>query len=205
MGSTERREREKEELKAKILESAKKLFVEKGIQNVTIRKIATDIEYSVGTIYLYYSDKTDILHDLHTQGFHKLFLSMSELYSIEEPMERLVHIGRKYMDFALNNPDMYDLMFTQEAPMDFLKKLENKEWDEGKAGFSLIRETVKDCMDVGYFEGHQLESMGYLIWSAVHGMCSLYVKKRISYATDVDPNLLLGAAFNSLSMLVKKK
>ena len=205
MGSAERRVREKEELKSRILESAKKLFVEKGIQNVTIRKIAADIEYSVGTIYLYYTDKTDILHDLHTQGFTQLFLSMSELYSIDEPMDRLVHIGRKYMEFALSNPDMYDLMFTQEAPMEFLDKLEKKEWDEGKAGFSLIRDTVKDCMDVGYFEGHQLESMGYLIWSAVHGMCSLYVKKRISYATDMDPNLLLGGAFNSLAMLAKSK
>ena len=205
MGSTERRVREKEELKAKILSSAKKLFIEKGIQSVTIRKIATDIEYSVGTIYLYYTDKTDILHDLHTQGFQQLFLSMGELYSLEDPMERLIHIGRKYMDFALKNPDMYDLMFTQEAPIEFLEKLEKADWEEGQTGFRLVRDTVKDCMDAGYFEGHQLEFMGYMIWSTVHGMCSLYVKKRISYATDWNPELLLGGAFNSLAMLVRKK
>ncbi|MDP2160985.1 MAG: TetR/AcrR family transcriptional regulator, partial [Flavobacterium sp.] len=55
-----------------ILQAAKKLFVEQGVENTTIRKIASEIEYSVGTVYVYYKDKNDILHDLHTQGFVQL-------------------------------------------------------------------------------------------------------------------------------------
>ncbi|MCU0376473.1 MAG: TetR/AcrR family transcriptional regulator [Chitinophagaceae bacterium] len=69
MGTSERKAKEKEELKTLILRAAKKLFVEKGIEQTTIRNIANAIEYSVGTVYVYYKDKNDILHELHTQGF----------------------------------------------------------------------------------------------------------------------------------------
>ena len=50
MSTTERKAREKEALKELILKGAKKLFLEKGIEQTTIRNIADEIDYSVGTV-----------------------------------------------------------------------------------------------------------------------------------------------------------
>ena len=58
MGSTERKAREKEELKALILKAARKLFVEKGIGQTTIRNIADSIDYSIGTVYVISGTRT---------------------------------------------------------------------------------------------------------------------------------------------------
>ena len=57
MSSADRKAREKEELKALILKASMKLFVEKGIEQTTIRNIADAIDYSIGTVYVYFKDK----------------------------------------------------------------------------------------------------------------------------------------------------
>ena len=54
MGVKERKDRQKTEMREAILSAALKLFSDDGYDNVTMRKIADEIEYSVGTIYLYF-------------------------------------------------------------------------------------------------------------------------------------------------------
>lgn len=173
-----RKAREKEELRGLILQAAKKLFVEKGIEQTTIRSIADAIDYSVGTVYVYFQDKNAILHALHTQGFLELGGRFKVLHVIRDPLERLRAMGRIYIDFALENPDMYELMFIIKAPMDFLHGTNTEEWNEGKATFEALRTTVKQCIEEGHFKGHDLEPLSFMIWSVVHGMCSLHTGHR---------------------------
>ena len=103
MSTAERKAREKEALKLLILKGAKKLFLERGIEQTTIRNIADEINYSVGTVYVYFKDKNAILHDLHSIGFQELGGYFEELFLIKDPMERLKKMGFTYIKFALEN------------------------------------------------------------------------------------------------------
>ncbi|MCU0352239.1 MAG: TetR/AcrR family transcriptional regulator [Cytophagales bacterium] len=179
MGVTERKAREKEELRSLILEAAMRLFAEKGVENVTIRNIADAVEYSIGTIYVYFKDKNAILHALHTKGFAELRSRFLVLMHVNNPMERLKAAGHVYIQFAHENPEMYNLMFSIIAPMDFIETW-NNEWNEGQATFSFVRDMVQDCMKIGYFGGHSALPLAYMIWSMVHGMCSLVISRRAS-------------------------
>ncbi|MCU0400655.1 MAG: TetR/AcrR family transcriptional regulator [Algoriphagus sp.] len=204
MGVSERKAKEKEELKALILQAAKKLFIEKGIEQTTIRNIASEIEYSVGTVYVYYKDKNDILYDLHSQGFKQLGGEMKVLFSVADPMERMKALGRVYLRFALENPDMYDLMFTRKAPMDFLDSVHKEEWNEGKGTFDVLRATVAQCMDKGYFNGHQLEPLSFAIWSVVHGMASLHISQRIKGVNLPNPQEILMQGYEEFVAILDK-
>lgn len=178
MGIPERKAKQKIELTTLIMEGAKKLFSEKGIEQTTIRNIADAIDYSVGTVYVYFKDKNAILHALHTQGFIQLGSEFKTLHAVSDPMERLKAMGKVYINFALTNTEMYDLMFNLKAPMEFLSAIDQDEWNEGKATFDELRTTVKECMDAGHFKGHTMEPLAFLIWSMVHGMCSLEISQR---------------------------
>ncbi|MHA4810947.1 TetR/AcrR family transcriptional regulator [Flavitalea flava] len=178
MSTADRKAKEKEDLKALILKGAKKLFVDKGVEQTTIRSIADSIDYSIGTVYLHFKDKNAILHALHTQGFSQLSGDFKVLYNVNDPMERLKALGKVYIQFAGENPDMYDLMFTLKAPMEFLDARKEEEWNEGKATFDVLHTTVKQCMAMGHFTGHKSEPLAFMIWSLVHGMCSLEISKR---------------------------
>ena len=69
MGTTERRARAKQLLRGEILDAARELFIKHGYENVSMRKIAEKIEYSPTTIYLYFHDKSEILHTLCEETF----------------------------------------------------------------------------------------------------------------------------------------
>jgi AcrR family transcriptional regulator len=56
-----RRERQKQEREARILEAAGAIFARKGYHQATIREIAELADVADGTIYNYYNDKRDLL------------------------------------------------------------------------------------------------------------------------------------------------
>jgi len=177
MGIPERKEREKEELRERILTAAKTLFLEKGVEKTSIRNIADQIEYSPGIIYHYFQDKNEIFHALHQGGFHQLMSRMGVLTSVSHPMERLKAMGTIYVQFAMENPDMYDLMFIKEAPIDHVSNSNEEQWKEGFGTFNFLRDTIKECIDKGHFQGHEIEALSYLIWSTVHGLVSLHIRR----------------------------
>jgi AcrR family transcriptional regulator len=204
MSVADRKAREKEALKALILKGAKKLFIEKGIEQTTIRNIADEIDYSVGTVYVYFKDKTAILHDLHSIGFQELGSYFQELFKIKDPMERLRKMGFAYIKFALENQEMYDLMFNLKAPMEFLEKSENEDWDEGAATFNRVKVTIEECINNGHFKGHNTEPLSFMVWSLVHGMCCLEIRQRTKGVKFSNPDTILFDGYNEYLKIIDK-
>ncbi|WP_269236065.1 TetR/AcrR family transcriptional regulator [Flavobacterium flavigenum] len=204
MSIGDRKAREKEALKALILKGAKRLFIEKGIEQTTIRNIADEIDYSVGTVYVYFKDKNAILHDLHSIGFQELGGYFEELFNIEDPMERLRKMGLVYIKFALENSEMYDLMFNLKAPMEFLESTKNDDWDEGAATFGRVKKTIEECIYKGHFIGHKIEPLSFMVWSLVHGMCCLQIRQRITGVKFTNPDTILLDGYNEYLKIIEK-
>ena len=204
MSIAERKAKEKEELRDLILQAAKELFVEKGVEKTTIRNIADKISYSIGTVYVYFRDKNAILHALHSLGFRQYAERQLALQHIQDPMERLIARGRAYIMFALENPDMYDLMFNLKAPLDFLNDMES-EWLEGQAVIKRLKSTVEECMELGYLRGMEWESVSYLVWSTVHGLCSFHLNGRVRAVDLADPDHLLLKSFEDFAKFLRTK
>ena len=185
MGIKERRERHKEELKAKILEAAKKLFITNGYEATSIRKIAAEIEFSPTTIYLYYKDKTDIAYALHQEGLGLLRQQLATLTYVDDAFERLKAMGRAYIQFAVNHPDFYEVMFMMKEPMQYLQAHHpEEEWPEGERVFDALMETVNGCKAQGYFGSMNTEALAMLSWSVVHGLCSLHITSHFKHIAE---------------------
>src|SRR5690606_19211178 len=154
-----RKERQKEELRAKILTSARELFIERGYEETSIRNIAERIEYSPTTIYLYFKDKDDVFYALHQEGFGLLNQYFNALKNVENPFERLKAIMKAYIRFALENKEYYDLMFISEKPMNALEDC--AEWDEGQKAFEALVGTVTQCIGNGFFKNMEPETLSF--------------------------------------------
>lgn len=176
MGINERKEREKEELRQKIVEAAKELFVTEGYEKTSLRSIAEKIEYSPATIYLHFKDKVDLLHNVCISGFDKLFDSFEGTQIEPDPLKRLRLMGHRYFDFALHNPEMYDLMFILHEPM--LALTSEDEWKEGFRTFYFLRDTIADGIALGQIRPGSPDQMALMLWSLVHGFASLYIRNR---------------------------
>ena len=178
MGIKERKKRNLRKMQARILQTAMGLFAKGGYENVTMRKIAAKIEYSPGTIYLYFTDKKDIMLQLCYQGFEQLLSRQDELEKITDPLERLHVAGRYYLTFALENPELYELMF---ATKEILGESGPDEEAVPLKAFRKFEENVKKCMDVGAFSGAEVETMDISLWANLHGLASLLIKERLRF------------------------
>ena len=208
MGVNERKERHKEDLKKEILEAAKQLFTEKGFEATSIRAIAEKIEYSPATIYHYYKDKNEIVHALHSDGFKLLVSHFEVLGTVTHPFERLKAMGRAYIQFAVQYPDVYKLLFVMEEP---LKHVANcfEEWDEGDVAFDILLKTVGECQQNGYFKGFDVTLLSFTIWSSMHGLCTLRSSGHLEHvansrADDADLDKLMAATYETFVAMLEK-
>lgn len=191
MGIKERKEKHKEDLRQRILDAAKELFLKDGYDATSIRKIAEKIEFSPTTIYLYYKDKADIMYALHQEGFILLGTQFAVLQHVSEPFERLKAMGRVYMSFALNNPDFYELMFIMKEPIEFVKvHCLDEEWEEGEQAFSALIMTVDQCKAAGYFTKFDTTTFSLNVWSLMHGLCSLKLQGHLDHMSSTKSPLL---------------
>lgn len=191
MGSEERKEREKLEMRELIIIEAMQLFTQRGIDNVSIRAIAEKIEYSPGSIYSYFKDKGEIIHAIHTEGFEKLYALQKTLDGIQNPVEKLAKMGELYMKFAMENKDYYDLMFIAKGVAE--KITEKQEWDVGQRSFNYLRDTVKECIELGFLKYSDVDSATFAIWGFVHGMAALIIRGRCAMLPDeVVKNMIEG-------------
>lgn len=202
MTISERKMREREEMRSLILDGARQIFLEKGYAQTSIRNIAEKIEYSPGTIYLYFRDKDEICHALHEEGFRRMLAQMQPLQHVADPMERLRAMGRVYLDFARRNKDFYDLMFIMDSPMDHEK--DQAKWAMGQQTLGLLKEVLRSCQERGHFAGRNLDYLSFIIWSAMHGMCALYIRERCQAYPDMDGNVLIDHGYQYFIDMLEK-
>jgi AcrR family transcriptional regulator len=203
MTISNRKERQKEELRGKILQAAKELFMQKGFEDTSIRNIAEKIEYSPTTIYLYFKDKDDIFFALHQEGFTLLNQYFKPLAHVSDPFERLKAISKAYITFALENGEFYDLMFIIRSPMNKLDKGESN-WEEGKRAFSFLVDTISECINKGFFKGMQPEILAFTAWSMVHGIASLEIRNRCSVVSELNQENLAQRACDMVIEILER-
>src|SRR5689334_25167321 len=113
MGVKERRQREKTQVREKILDAALEFFAREGVEGVTMRALADAIEYSPPVIYAHFRDKDAIIEELcyrQLRAFAKAFSTFGAL----DPVERLRQIGYVYTDFATEHPSHFRFLFLQQ-------------------------------------------------------------------------------------------
>src|SRR5215472_17383687 len=101
MGIQERREREKQEVRKKILDAARELFAREGYEAVTMRRIADKIEYSPTAIYFHFKDKDALIRQFCDTDFLDFGQRFAKLMSIADPIERLRRAGHTYIEFGI--------------------------------------------------------------------------------------------------------
>ena len=199
MGITQRKEREKLALRRKIIEASTTMFIAEGYEKTSLRKIAKQIEYSPGTIYLHFKNKNELFYTVHEQAFAVFLNGMQNAgKDIENPFERLKILGQYYMEFAQQNPELYDLMFIMKAPME---ELPDNDWDCGKASYTMLEDLVKACVEAGEIQSDSIETTAFSILSFMHGMTSLVIKDRMKMKEDLPFDILASAMEEMINRL----
>ena len=171
MGIVERREREREEVRRKILDAARELFMAEGYERVTMRRIAEAIEYSPTTIYHHFEDKDDLVNALCHEEFAQLLSVLDPRAESADPVEQIRRIGKAYAAFGLANPNHYRFMFM--TPVRFGEGHQVSE--PGQQSFALLRTAVARAIETGAFVKGDVDTMAQVLWASIHGAVALLI------------------------------
>lgn len=179
MGLKERREREKETVRTKILDAARELFVAEGYDAVTMRKIAAKIEYSPTAIYLHFRDKQAVMNAICDADFLKLATRFRKIAEIADPIERLRAAGLAYADFAMKHPNHYRMMFMTPHPPHDPETSAIEVGNRDQDAYAFVLWTASEAIAQGRIrpELDDPELLAQIVWAAIHGWVSLRMTK----------------------------
>lgn len=165
----------------RIAVAGRRLLDKEGLEAVTMRRVATAVGITPMAIYRHYPGRSALLNALADEGFEELVARLAAKRFSGTIEERLMKMGEIYLDHALENPRLFELMFlkpregARRYPRDF------------KAGRSptanLMVEVVQEGMDAGHFRKDDAWEIGFEMGALSHGLIMLYLGGRI----DVSP------------------
>ena len=137
-----------------------------GWDRVTTRALAQAIEYSQPVLYGHFpGGKADIMNAVALQGFGELAERLAGLSRSRRGTGRIRAVATGYLDFAAQNPGVYQAMFTLEIPANFADGHPDPRLE---AAFESMASVLDDGSEPG-----GIETRAELFWSALHGLATL--------------------------------
>ncbi|OIQ49882.1 putative HTH-type transcriptional regulator [Pseudodesulfovibrio hydrargyri] len=187
MTTKDRREQDREKMRRRILDAARQLFVKEGFDNVSLRRIASRIEYSPAALYRYFRNKREILSALREEGFARFVERQKRTRRrFPDPLDRLRAGAREYIGFALSEPDHYHLMFSTSCGQVDL----DGEWAASSLrSYGMFRDLVVECAATGRFGDVEPDALVFALWGQLHGLVHLIATGQmaaLSNGADLD-------------------
>jgi AcrR family transcriptional regulator len=187
MSIVERRLRQKEEIRSRILTTAWQMVKEDGWQSVSIRKIAEAIEYSVPVIYDHFENKEAILMEFGKEAFRLLSKKIQQAKEkSNNPAEQLKAIADAYWSFALRNKEYYQLMYG----VGMLGCQIEKCFPERADFKNLVMEPIKAIVSKSKYSDANSFLKYYTFWSILHGLISIKSMRNSNVSDEVNKMVL---------------
>ena len=157
----------------RLCDAAETVFAEQGLEAVTMRHLANELRVSPMTPYRYFDDKEAILAAVRARAFdrHADALERSFEDSTGDLGQRARATARAYIQFALDNPHAYKLMFdirqaNGEDYPDFLRAAERSQRTMTRHLLEMKRAGIFNC---------DVDLAGHMYWAALHGPIMLHM------------------------------
>lgn len=176
----ERRERERIELRRRIMDAAREMFARSGYEAVTLRGVANSIEYSPASIYQYFPDKKSLIIEICLADYASLTQVLSECSEIENPTARLREMAWRYAQWGVTHPNHYRMLTVhllqygvdeigEAGYVRHLPPEEDADW--------FLLSCVEEAMEAGLLKPRHTDAqlIAATMWAALHGVVSLEI------------------------------
>lgn len=173
----------KDELaKKRILKSAKKLFLEKGFENATVREIARKAQCSHTSIYFYFKDKLGVLEEIAKTPLEELYKDLEFIKQEElSSTEKVKRMSKVYVEFGLKNSDFYVLFMTYEGIRVDSEQIDRQLNEIRLKMFNLFYQVIKEIFTDEEDEGYNALDISRCIFYTLHGIVMTYMKHNDGY------------------------
>ena len=186
-----------EEIRDMALAAAEQIIVEQGHDGLTARKVASEIGYTVGTLYLVFDNLDDMIMHINARTLDRLHQLMTngEIQNLK-PKDRLIQLGQIYIHFAYSDPHRWALIFEHHPTND----RPTPDWYVEKIMrmFAIVEESLQPLSP--HRTNGELSQASCALWAGLHGVCILGITQKLGdVSEDSVQNLAKSLMVNYLS------
>ncbi len=164
------------DLKESLVDAAKQMIADGGLNNFSLRKAALAVGVSQAALYRHFAGKEQLLAALARNCFLQMGDQLQIAYdnAAEDPREKLKAVGLAYVVFASENPNLYRLMFDaslsdkQRYPELTDARRQALKW-AAKSVTSIAQNQVRE-------DQTRLDNTKFLLQSSIHGVASFVIE-----------------------------
>jgi len=164
----ERKLRDKQARRAKIISAARRIAELEGWSHVTVRRLSDEISYSQPVLYAHFESREGILDAVAIEGFQEIGLALEKARKRAKSGHAVESVAAAYLGFAASSPALFEVMFLHSLSVRFDDAATPPEL---RFAFSQLRELFKG-------QGSKSEVITELFWASLHGIAELTRTKR---------------------------
>ncbi len=167
------------DLREEILCAASRLLEENNIASLSLRAVAKEVGVSHTAPYRHFKDKEGLLAGIAGVGFDRLATQLAEAVASNpgDPAAQLQEAGHQYVQLALKNPQITQLMFSGILPCDdTYPELRAS----GDTAFDGLKYIIEEGQSLGIFKQGDVEMLALTAWSGIHGLSMLMISGNLS-------------------------
>ncbi len=165
-------------LRDQLLDISRHLLYKNGYKSLSMRKIAHQAGVSATSIYLYFDNKDHLLHTLIEEAVEDLsqFIE-AKAQHITDSIERFQVIIESYVEFALNHPEKYEIIYRIRP--EAMGRYPKEKFRKARRAYELLVKTIEESVSKGLMEVEKPLVAAYSIWAQLHGVVSVVLNRRL--------------------------
>jgi AcrR family transcriptional regulator len=170
-------------LRDKILVTSRTLLFSDGYKAISMRKIAKKIGVSATSIYLHFENKDHLVHTLIEEAVEDLSTAIEQgAVNKSGPIDKFNAIVKSYVDFAMGNPEKYQMIYMVRPEM--MARYPKEKFRKARRGYALLESVIVEAIEEGLMEVNEPKIAAYSIWAQLHGIISVVQKQRLDSRID---------------------
>ncbi len=183
-----RSEHSLEELKAMVLDAAEMIVIEEGFSALKVRKIAVEIGYTVGSVYMVFANMADLIMHINARTLDAIAMQLAQVQdtSAEQSIESL---SMTYLSYASQNFNRWSKIFEYRLSAD----TEIPDWYQEKVDNMIAPVEAQFAELAAELSEDHRKRAARALWYGVHGICvlSLTEKQDKSDIKDIGETIIL--------------
>ena len=170
-------------LRAATLDTTRTLLVRDGFDNLSMRKIARQVGCSVSSIYEHFAGTDQLVHALIDEGFQRWYdVVVQAAEAPGTPLRRLELHCRRYVEFGLQNPEFYEIMYLHHPR--FTERFPRELFRRATRSMDVLTALVREVAPGAFASAAEARIHAHVVWAILHGVVSTIIARRLDTRID---------------------
>lgn len=187
-----RSEHSLEELKAMVLDAAETIVIEEGFSSLKARRVAMEIGYTVGSIYMVYKNMADLIMHINAKTLDAIAAQLERVQD-DAAAQHIEAMAQTYLNYASQNFNRWIMIFEYRCS----QNTDIPVWYQGKLDVVLDRveewlaQLAPECAESDRKQATQA------LWGGIHGVCMLSLADKPDRVDLNEPSAIMSLLVRS--------